>query len=292
MNCQKNGKYLIINADDFGIESSTNNAISELFEKGLISSASLMTVAPYSKQAIDIAAANNLPVGLHLTINSDDNINRWHSNSSAKSLNDDMGLYYSQAKLALHAKSRDVTDELEAQYQFMVQNGLKPDHADNHCGTLCGVNGRLFFINAFRFCKKYDLPFRFPKKKEFISRQFGGKTPLPLIIAHNILVNAAKHYEIKMLDDMFSNPYSIKKIKSYEVLRDYYCTEMKNISSGITEMFLHPSYSIDNNTSGNENEWLKREYELKLLLSGDLIEIAEMQNISVVSWKNAPFKSN
>lgn len=282
-------KYLIINADDFGVHSATNKAVAELFEKGLISSASLLTVAKDSQNAVKIAAVNKLPVGVHLTINSDGKENRWQSNSDAKSLNDDKGLLHDNIRLALRAKSKDVTQELEAQYRFMVDNGCVPDHADNHCGTLYGINGRLFFINAFRFCKKYSLPFRFPKSPAFLERQLGRKVPGALLLVHKMIVTTAKRYDICMPDDIVSNPHSIKKIQTYDILRDYYVEQIKSMTPGITEVFLHPSYPIGNTPSEIDNEWLKREFELRLLQSGDLLQVAAEQKITVCSWGNAPF---
>lgn len=282
-------RYLILNADDFGVQVATNKAVVELFEKKMISSASLLTVAQDSKDAAKLAAANKLPVGVHLAINSDDKEKRWQSNSEAKSLIDDKGLLYDTKMLALKAKSKDVTLELEAQYRFMVENDCVPDHADNHSGTLYGINGRLFFINAFRFCKKHSLPFRFPKSPAFLERQLGRKVPAVLVFAHRMIVNTAKRYDICMPDDIVSNPYSIKKIKTYDVLRDYYIKQIKNMAPGITEVFLHPSYPIGLSSSGTDNEWLKREFELKLLQSGDLLQVAAEEKIQVCSWGNAPF---
>jgi chitin disaccharide deacetylase len=282
-------KYLIINADDFGSNKSTNSAISELFEKKMITSSSMFTVTDYSKEAAAITAENKFPVGVHFTINSDDNEERWQGNSNAKSFSDEKGLMLNSIKLSLKAKSKDVTNELEAQYSYMLNNGCKPDHADNHCGTLYGINGRMFFINAFRFCKKYELPFRFPNKGDYLNRQYAGKAPQVLLLAHRIIANIAKYYKIMMLDDMISNPFPIREIKSYEDLRDYYINELRNIGPGITELFLHPSYPKDDKPSEKDNEWLKREYELKLLLSGDLLEVAREKSIVLVSWGNAPF---
>lgn len=282
-------KFLILNADDFGVNPSTNKAILELFEKGLITSASLLTVAQDSKDAAKLTFANKLPVGVHLTINSDDNENRWHSNSQAKSLSDNKGLLNDNKLLALKAKSKDVTQELEAQYRFMVENGCMPDHADNHCGTLYGINGRLFFINAFRFCKKYSLPFRFPKSPAFLERQLNRRVPSVLVLAHKMIVNTAKHYDLCLPDDIISNPYSIKKIKTYDALRAYYVDQIKNMAPGITEVFLHPSYPIGDAPSSADNEWLKREFELQLLQSWDLLQVAADKGILVCSWGNAPF---
>lgn len=42
-------RYLIINADDFGYNPQQTRAIDELFSEGLISSTSLMSVAPDAK---------------------------------------------------------------------------------------------------------------------------------------------------------------------------------------------------------------------------------------------------
>jgi chitin disaccharide deacetylase len=288
---ESRAKYLIINADDFGVQPSTNKAITELFNKGLISSSSLLTVSAYSAEAARLSSVGNLNVGVHLTINSDDQTDRWHSNSPAQSLNDNKGLLFDMKKLAVKSKSKDVTAELEAQYQYMVDNGCQPDHADNHCGTLYGINGRLFFMNAFRFCKKHDLPFRFPLNPAYLARQFNGKAPAPLVWAHAVIRRIAENFELRLPDDMLSHPFSIKKIKSYEDLQNYYIREIRNIGYGVTEVFLHPSYPLDDEPTQNESEWLKREYELKLLKSGDILALADKENIKIVSWANAPFSN-
>lgn len=65
-------KYLIINADDFGYIPQQTRAIDELMRGGLITSTSLMTVAPDAANAAELARLGGYPVGVHLTINSDD----------------------------------------------------------------------------------------------------------------------------------------------------------------------------------------------------------------------------
>ncbi|HRT81963.1 MAG TPA: ChbG/HpnK family deacetylase [Oscillospiraceae bacterium] len=279
-------KYLIINADDFGVNEPTNRAIVELFESKLITSSSLLTVAKNSEQACDLSANQNFSLGVHLTLNSDTADDPWYSNSGAASLGGSSGLWYNQKRLALKAKSSEVTEELEAQYNFMISHGIKPDHADSHCGTLYGINGRLFFINAFKFCKKYSLPFRFPRNPDFLRRQLNGKLPSVLKCIHAKIVSIADKYEVLLPDDIITNPYSIKKIESYDNLRSHYLGELHALKSGISEIFMHPSYPLD---SGTEGEWLKREFELRLLQSGDLLVEAKKQNIEICSWGDAPF---
>ena len=51
-------KYLIINADDFGLCHSANLAVEELFEGGWLKSSTIMTPCPGADEAIDFAKKN------------------------------------------------------------------------------------------------------------------------------------------------------------------------------------------------------------------------------------------
>ena len=70
------------------------------------------------------------------------------------------------------------------------------------------------------------------------------------------------------------------RIKDYDTLRKYYLDAVENCIDGVTEIFMHPAYPIDDKPS----EWTKRVYEFKLLQSGDLLEAAHKNNIELVSW--------
>lgn len=272
-------KFLIINADDFGYNREQNEAIKELLEKGLITSTSLMTVAPEAEDAVNFMAEKQIPVGVHLTINSDGENSRWKSLTGAQSLGVD-GLYANQKDLTFKAKRKDVRKELEAQYQYITENGAKVDHADNHCGTLYGINGRRFFLDAFDFCAEHNLPFRFPKTSGFLERQLGMKIPKPVIALQNAIVRSGEKRGVQMLDDLVSNPWSTDRIKDYETLRQYYINAVDNCIDGITEIFLHPALHCKD----MGNEWQKRVFEYELLKSGDLLTRAKEKDVQVVSW--------
>lgn len=273
-------KYVIINADDYGYNEEQTRAITELYNDKLITSTSFLAVTDYAETATEIARENNIALGVHLTINSDTEENRWHSVSGAKSLSDEKGLYSGQMKVALHCKKRDVYRELEAQYRFLTDRGCTVDHADNHCATLYGINGRTFYKEAYRFCAAHNLPYRFPKTAGFIENQVDFKLPKPVYALHGKIVKTGESYGVKQLDDLVSNPYSTDKIKDYEALRNYYLDALDNCIDGVTEIFLHPSYPADCG-----REWEKRVMELRLLKSGDLLQKAEDRGIKVVSWR-------
>lgn len=272
-------KYLIINADDFGYNDEQNSAIKELLSNGLITSTSVLTVCEKSKEAVAFAKKNAVDVGVHLTINSDNSDKKWQSISNAKSFTG--GLPSEQRDLIFRTTRRDVRSELEAQYSFITKGGATVDHADNHCATLYGINGRRFYIDAFDFCAEHNLPFRFPKTSGFLERQLERKIPNALKSYQQMIVRSGEKRGVKMLDDLVSNPWSIKRIKDYNTLEKYYLDAIDNCIDGVTEMFLHPALPLEN----EQGEWQKRVFEYEILKSGCLLDRAKQKGIEVVSWK-------
>jgi predicted glycoside hydrolase/deacetylase ChbG (UPF0249 family) len=62
-------RYLIVNADDFGISPATNRGIVQAHEKGIVTSASLMTRYPAARDAAAYARAHpEMTLGLHFDI--------------------------------------------------------------------------------------------------------------------------------------------------------------------------------------------------------------------------------
>ena len=273
-------KYLIINADDFGLNNEQNEALKDLLTNKLITSTSLMSVASKAEEATAFAKDIDFPVGVHITINSDEKDYTYPSLTGAPSLGKDGNFWLESKNITFKAKRKDVRAELEAQYQYIISNGAKVDHADSHCGTVYGINGRRFYLDAFDFCNEHNLPFRFPKTSGFLERQTGMKMPSPIVKIQQMIVHSAEKRGVKLLTDLVSNPYSIEKIKDYNTLRDYYINAVDSCLDGVTEIFLHPAFP--NEKYGPE--WQKRDFEFQLLKSGDLLQRARDKGIEVVSW--------
>ncbi len=272
-------KYIIINADDFGLNKEQNEAIKDLLQEKLITSTSLMSVAPEAEDAVSFAKDISFPVGVHITLNSDDEKELYPSLTGALSLGKD-GLWHESKNLTFRAKRKDVRAELEAQYRYITDKGGAVDHADSHCGTVYGINGRRFYLDAFDFCKEHGLPFRFPKAVGFLERQLGMKMPSPVVKFQQMIVSSAEKRGVKLLTDLVSNPWSIDRIRDYDTLRKYYLDAVDNCLDGVTEIFLHPA--LPNEKYGKE--WQKREFEYQLLKSGDLLQRAEDKGIEIVGW--------
>jgi chitin disaccharide deacetylase len=129
-------RLLIVNADDFGLSSSTNHAILRAHNEGILTSASLMVNEPGFEEAVSLGRENpRLGVGLHLTLVMGHatlpheripglvNANGEFDSSPAR-----VGFrYFFRRDLREQLKA-----EIFAQFQKFRATGLKLDHVDSH----------------------------------------------------------------------------------------------------------------------------------------------------------------
>ena len=280
-------RYLIVNADDFGMSESANGAIVELFEGEKIGSAGILAPAPFAGEAAAVSGQRGYSIGVHWTLTSEWAAWPWAPCGDCPSLLEE-GVLTADKQKVKQAKRRDITRELEAQYLRLLDMGCVPDHADSHAGTLYGTNGRLFFLNAYALCKKYGLPFRFATEDSFLTRQFGGDVSPALKLAAKAIGGVGKLRGVKLLGDFYSDPRPVEKIGGPSELRAYYEAQLSTLQGRICEVFMHPCLP-DEELLSRSPQWQKRVWEYEYLKSGDLLLAAKASGFKVVSWKDAPF---
>lgn len=126
---------LIINADDLGYSPAVNRAIADLFEAGLITSASLLVNQPFSEAGAEIALRNpGLSVGVHLNLSKGRPL---LPPEEVASLVDEAGRFWRSNHLYRRALLGQVdwdeaAQELDAQVRWALQRGLQIDNLDAH----------------------------------------------------------------------------------------------------------------------------------------------------------------
>lgn len=132
-------RLLIINADDFGMCNSTNEAIMRALREGLVRSTTLMVPCPWALHAMHFLADHpEIPFGIHLTVISDPLDYRWGPVTSwekVPSLVDPTGYFYNfdaMPVLRAQAKLDQLEVEFRAQIETVLAAGLKPTHLDWH----------------------------------------------------------------------------------------------------------------------------------------------------------------
>ena len=133
----KNKLQIIINSDDFGLSDTVNKAIVGSFERGLISSTTLMANMPGFEDAVNYAQSNALltnKIGLHMNLTEGkpltDPIKKCSKFCNAQSF------FIYDRKKPMFVLSREerhaVFVEIQAQIARLIKHNIKPTHLDSH----------------------------------------------------------------------------------------------------------------------------------------------------------------
>ncbi|HKX26203.1 MAG TPA: ChbG/HpnK family deacetylase [Blastocatellia bacterium] len=129
-------KYLIVNADDFGLTAGVNRAVIEGHTGGIITSATLMVNMPAFDEAAQLARAHRtLGTGLHFNITQGRPV---APVSQVRSLVGETGEFLGTTTalawraLAGRLRPAEVVVELRAQLERALEAGLVLTHVDSH----------------------------------------------------------------------------------------------------------------------------------------------------------------
>jgi chitin disaccharide deacetylase len=158
-------RLLIINADDFGMCNSINEAIISALNEGVVRSTSLMIACPWAVQATNFLKDHpDIPFGVHLTVICDADNYSWGpvaSKESVPALVDRAGHFFSVdnfPKVIDQALVDQLETEFRAQIEAVLTLGLKPAHLDWHSLHL---DSRIdVFELMFKLAREYGMAFR------------------------------------------------------------------------------------------------------------------------------------
>ena len=277
-------RAIIINADDFGITHSTNQAIAELFENDSITSSSLMVPCAAANEVPELCAMNHkIKVGIHLTLTSTENysLKPVFQEYNLGSLVTDEGFFPKDLVFVeKNANPIQVKAELEAQILWALSHGIEVTHLDSHAGSVMGLaTGRDFLEIVFDLCEKYELPFNLPLR---IIDQPSFSRSQKKIFEQRIL--SAKRRGIEFIDDLISLPYSLEPRENYDQMRDWLIRQIKYCKPGITQIVAHPA-KVTKELQSLTPHFEKRGLEF-LLFNDPLIKHTLQNNhIKLISWE-------
>jgi chitin disaccharide deacetylase len=152
-------KYLIITADDFGLNEDVNEGVESAARDGVLTAASLMVAAPAATDAVRRAAGlPNLRIGLHLVLA--DGIPALDSRQIPALTGRDgkMGdrmAYDGLRYFLLPRVRRQLEAEIRAQFAAFARTGLRLDHVNAH--KHFHLHPTILEI-ALRVARDYDCP--------------------------------------------------------------------------------------------------------------------------------------
>ena len=288
-------KYLIINADDFGMCHAHNQATMDLFKCGGITSATIMAPCPWAFEAVKFAKANpEFAVGVHLTTTSEWETYRWApvAGDKVKSLIDEEGFMHHECdQFANAADIEEVAIECVAQIEKLRAMGLNPSHFDNHMGSLYGVDTGRFelLMTTLGICGKYGMPFRMPTV--FTDEMFGNDMldiKIPKEMIDNLigqLVAFGEQNKVAMLDYLMPGDWNGPQKDSYENFREYIYELYRTFDNGITETYIHPAYESDE-IKAISGSWQRRVWEYELFKDPKTRQHIESLGIKLINYRD------
>lgn len=287
-------KYLIINADDFGMCHSANVAVTDLFKNGgCITSATIMAPCAWAKEAVDFAKANpQFAIGAHLTTTNEWSKYRWKPLSGNKSLMDSEGyMHHESDEFEKAADIKETEEEIIAQVEYFKNLGFEPSHLDNHMGSLYGIEtGRTELAQlVITLAGKYGLPFRFPMQftdqqfendmlaihidKEMVKKFIGGFSQLGQMLG------------VAMPDYLIPNDWAGPQNDSYENFREYLYSLYSSFEPGVTETYLHPAVESDE-LKAITGCWQRRVWEYNIMKDPKTKQHIESCGIKLINYRD------
>lgn len=266
-------RYLIINADDFGMCRSANSAVFKLLCAGSITSSTIMAPCGWAPEAARFAKAHpEFAIGVHLTTTSEWSNYRWGPVSLGPnmSLRDEEFCFpYGTAAFEQHADLKEVEAELRAQIEKLKALGLNPSHLDNHMGSLYGIStGRFELLEkTLEIAAEYGLPFRLPVslthaqfKNTMLGIQVNPETVRSIL---KQIRSMADSLGVITPDHLIPGDWSGSQKDSYENFREYIYELYRSFPEGVTETYIHPALETEE-LKGTSSVWHHRVWEYKL----------------------------
>lgn len=241
-------KQLIINADDFGLSESVNEAVIKGWREGILTGASLMVGAPAWAHAVALARENpGLQVGLHLTLVQGRAV---LEHRGFPSLTDHNGDFPDDPVMAgmrmffVRSLHRQIQAEVEGQILRYLDTGLPLSHIDGHLNihmhptvfaALCRLMPK-YGIETFRLSRERLIP-----ELEIDRGRLAGKAADAGIFS---LLARRCRPELELRRIGFADEVK-GLLNSGRMTEEYLLAALDRLQEGTTEIYFHPAAAVD-----------------------------------------------
>ena len=265
---------LIITAEDAGLCNATNEAIIQIFQRGTITSTSIMAPCSWSLEMIDYAKRNpSYSYGLQLTLTSEyKNLYTWRpitSSEKVPSLINDKGMMWSEmSELYKNGTISQIETELRAQIDWAKKCGLPINFLTSHLEVL--TYNQAYFDVLVKLAAEYGLPIRFLNNPNYGNDIEAREKTLA---SKGIL-----HPDYIIWNELDS-------IKSNKDVKPVLESIIKNLKPGVTELFVHPSI-LSPEIKNLTRTYSRKVEEYEWLINPELLTLLKQSNIKLVSYKD------
>lgn len=288
-------RQLIVNADDLGLTNGVNRAIFETHSSGVVTSATLMANGAAFEDAIrSLISAPALSVGCHVVLVDGtpvlppEAVSTMLAGRSAEPDKFHSRLSSVAARAVLGGFDPDqLTDEIVAQVRKIQSAGVRVTHLDTHKHTHIFPMILKAVVKAARICGVAAIRNPFVPAKILRAGQLRGK---PLLWKRfgqvRMLRTFAGQFRERMRKAGLATPDGIVGVVETGAFDPSRLRALlQELPEGTWELVCHPGYNDDDLRRAHSRLLQSREHERQLLMSAELREFLNEQEIRLISYR-------
>lgn len=271
-------KQLIVNADDFNSDPERSEGILQAGQRGIVTSTTVISNLPFNKETITgLKTVFKKNIGIHLNVTKGMPLT-----DDTKTLTGPDGRFFNKQSAWKKALSKqydpdELTRELTAQLEVLLDNGIIPDHIDS--------NNHLHVFPVFaditaKLAVKYKIKaVRIPRETFRFSDLNFSKTFMKKYFIYALSLIAAKFFRSAGLNSpgnffgiAFPAPMNKASMMNF----------LNQLPHGTTELMCHPGFSTGSSSFSTPD----REIELSILTNQDIIDCIKKNNIELISYND------
>jgi len=289
-------KRLIINADDFGLSPGVNRGILEAFQKGVLTSTTMLVNLDHFAESVAIAKAHpELPVGIHLSL-------LWgrpvSPPESVPTLVSEDGTFPSDLTVLARRyytgwlSLAEVRAEFAAQVRKLLAAGITPTHADSHKHIHClpGIMRQIASVAREQGIERV----RYPSERKLRSRM-NGATQNGALAPHvswrgrskSALIRflARNHRSILAAAGLRTTDHFVGIAQAGAGDPDALRFVFEHLEEGVTELMCHAGYT-DEAANRYSRRPPQRDRELAALLDARTREALRRCDVTLISYRD------
>ncbi|MFQ5578598.1 MAG: carbohydrate deacetylase, partial [Anaerolineae bacterium] len=252
-------RYLIINADDFGLSDGVTGGIIKAWQEGVVTSTSAMINIAGAPERIAAARAAhpNLPIGLHLNTTAGRPV---LPPEQVPTLVDETGRFHNRFTVFQHLHKISLAElraELHAQAERLLSTGVQFDHIDYHQHLM--VMHTPFYPLVCELARRYQVPVRQPVPEAFYRHIRLKGRPGNGAVLQTVLEFATQYpnLAVRMVPSVMPATYKKQAaLLDNEGIRttnwlvtslydkatvDNFISVLRQLPPGVSEMVMHPA---------------------------------------------------
>lgn len=269
---RRSSRQIIVSSDDAGMCQSVNIGTIEAMNKGIVSSASIMTCCPAFEEFAAFAVSHpQFDYGVHLTLTCDLREQPWGpiTGDSSSSLVDGDGLFCLWPPETLDIDEAE--SELRSQIDRAKSFGINITHLDHHMWVLFSSPSLLALY--VRLGLEYDIPIRFGRTAPPQIERYGKGMSAFYLEQAEVIARSG----LPLLDRIESENYSLRP----EMKRTHFLNVIRALPVGVTELALHCAVT-GQPISPPDVE--KRQADLDFFVTKEAVDCLLEGDIEQVKW--------